>query len=58
MIGSSDGLNCKSATEGKAKAQKHLAQGNALGLLLTLFYPGCCPGLGAFALSGRILVYM
>ena len=25
------GLNWKSAAEGKAKAQKHLAQGNALG---------------------------
>ena len=26
-----NGLNCKSAAEGKAKAQKHLAQGNTLG---------------------------
>ena len=39
------------------KAQKLLAQGIALGMMAIskapCNYPGRCPGLGAFALSGR-----
>ena len=40
------------------KAQKLLAQGNALGIIAICEapcnYPGRCPGLGASALSGRM----